>query len=81
MIRLLLLLLLLFQASGAASAETAAQLDVFIRAPTSLGIPTGGNARHERLAGLAIPAQRDALRGLLGPVSENCPSLSGTKVA
>lgn len=79
MTRLLLLALLLL--AGPARAQPGAELDVFIRAPTSLGIPSGANARHERLAGLAIPAQRDALRGLLGPVSEGCPSLSGAYFA
>jgi hypothetical protein len=76
--RLLLLLLLL---AGPALGQAPAELDVFIRAPASLGIPSGANARHERLAGLAIPAQRDALRGLLGPVAESCPSLSGAYFA
>lgn len=77
--RLLLLLLLLL--AGPAPAQPAAELDVFIRAPGSLGIPVGRNARHEQLASLAIPAQRDALRGLLGPVSGSCPSLSGAYFA
>ncbi len=66
--RLLLLLVLLL--AGPASAQPPAELDVFISAPGSLGIPSGGNPRHERLAGLAIPAQRDVLRGLLAPVGD-----------
>lgn len=77
--RLLLLLVLLL--AGPASAQPPAELDVFIRAPGSLGIPSGGNPRHERLAGLAIPAQRDVLRGLLAPVGESCPSISGAYFA
>lgn len=73
--------LALLAATGLAQAPAPAELDVFIRAPSSLGIPTGGNARHERLAALGIPAQRDTLRGLLGPVAESCPSLSGAYFA